>query len=203
MAPPVQDNRQRIIEAARLAFTAAGYRSSIEHIAQLAGVAKQTVYNHFPTKEALFDEMTRENMNLFMVSLGDNPDDPRQALLEFGRKYYESVLSGQCVSWMRMIAAEAPRFPDMAARTYQLGPVAMLDRLSDYLGRAMARGKLRRDDPGMAAEILYGMLSGAERTRMLFGVEREPYDQEARVVAIVDCFMRAYAPADNSNTQHS
>ncbi|HTJ95990.1 MAG TPA: TetR/AcrR family transcriptional regulator [Rhodocyclaceae bacterium] len=194
MAPPTQDNRQRIIAAAREAFMTEGYRSSIDHIAQIAGVAKQTVYNHFPTKEALFDEMTSDNMNLFLVSLSDSPDNPRQALLEFGRKYYEVVLTGQCVAWMRMIAAEAPRFPDMAARTYKLGPVAMLEQLTEYLSRAMASKKLRKDDPQLAAEILYGMLSGAERTRMLFGAEREPYDQEKRVTAIIDCFMRAYQP---------
>ena len=194
MVPPTQDNRQRIIEAAREAFTTEGYRSSIERIAQLAGVAKQTVYNHFPTKEALFDEMTRDNMNMFAVPLSDSPDNPRQTLIEFGRMYYECVLSGQCSAWIRVIAAEAPRFPEMAARTYKLGPAAMLDQLTDYMRRAMALKTLREDDPRLAAEMLYGMLSGAERTRMLFGVEREPYDPVARVTAIVDCFMRAYAP---------
>lgn len=194
MAPPSQDNRQRIIDAAREAFTTEGYRSSIERIAQIAGVAKQTVYNHFPTKEALFDEMTRDNMNLFLVSLSGSPDNPRQTLIEFGRKYYEGVLSSQCVAWMRMIAAESGRFPEMAQRTYQLGPVAMLDQLGNYLERAMQVGKLRRDDPLFAAEMLYGMLSGVERTRMLFGVEREPYDLETRVSAIIDCFLHAYAP---------
>ncbi|HWV19174.1 MAG TPA: TetR/AcrR family transcriptional regulator [Rhodocyclaceae bacterium] len=194
MMSSAPDNRQRIIAAAREAFTTEGYRSSIERIAQLAGVAKQTVYNHFPTKEALFDEMTRDNMNLFLVSLSGSPDNPRQTLLEFGRKYYEGVLSGQCVAWMRMIAAESGRFPDMAERTYQLGPLAMLGQLSDYMDRAMQAGKLRNDDPLFAAEMLYGMLSGVERTRMLFGVQREPYDLETRVGAIIDCFMHAYAP---------
>lgn len=194
MMSSAPDNRQRIIAAAREAFTTEGYRSSIERIAQIAGVAKQTVYNHFPTKEALFDEMTRDNMNLFLVSLSGSPDNPRQTLLEFGRKYYEGVLSGQCVAWMRMIAAESGRFPDMAERTYQLGPLAMLGQLSDYLGRAMQAGKLRTDDALFAAEMLYGMLSGVERTRMLFGVQREPYDLETRVGAIIDCFMKAYAP---------
>ena len=194
MAPPSQDNRQRIIEAAREAFTTEGYRSSIERIAQLAGVAKQTVYNHFPTKEALFDEMTQENNNLFSVPLAGSPENPRQTLTEFGRLYYSCVLSGQCSAWIRVIAAESPRFPEMAARTYQLGPGAMLAQLADYMQRAMALKRLRQDDPHLAAEILYGMFSGAERTRMLFGVDRETYDPDARVATIVDCFMRAYAP---------
>jgi TetR/AcrR family transcriptional regulator, mexJK operon transcriptional repressor len=194
MAPPSQENRQRIIQAAREAFTTEGYRSSIDHIAQLAGVAKQTVYNHFPTKEALFDEMTRDNLNVFMVPLSGSPDSPRQTLTEFGRTYYNNVLSGYCTGWMRMIAAEAPRFPEMAARTYELGPATMLNQLADYMGRAMALNKLRNDDPQFAAEMFYGMLSGIERTRSLFAIEREPYDVEARAAATVDCFLRAYQP---------
>lgn len=194
MPPPTPDNRQRIIEAAREAFTTEGYRSSIERIAQLAGVAKQTVYNHFPTKEALFEEMTRDNINIFSVPLAGSPSNPRQTLTEFGLMYYECIFSGQCGAWMRMIAAEAPRFPDMAARTYKVGPAAMLDQLADFMRRAMALKTLREDDPRLAAEMLYGMLSGAERTRMLFGVEREPYDVKQRIAAIVDCFMRAYQP---------
>lgn len=194
MAPPSQDNRQRIIEAAREAFTTEGYRSSIERIAQLAGVAKQTVYNHFPTKEALFDEMTRDNMNVFSVPLAGSPDNPRQTLTAFATTYYECILSGQCSAWTRMIAAEAPRFPELAARMYALGPGTMIEQLADYLRRAMALKTLREDDPRLAAEILYGMLSGAERTRMLFGIEREPYDDQKRVAAMVDSFMRAYTP---------
>lgn len=194
MAPPSQDNRQRIIEAAREAFTTEGYRSSIERIAQLAGVAKQTVYNHFPTKEALFDEMTRDNMNVFSVPLSGSPDNPRQTLTEFATTYYSCVMSGQCAAWLRMIAAESPRFPEMAARTYQLGPGAMIEQLAEFLRRAMTLKKLRQDDSRLAAEMFYGMLSGAERTRMLFGIAREAYDEKARIDAIVDCFMRAYAP---------
>jgi TetR/AcrR family transcriptional repressor of mexJK operon len=194
MATPTQDNRQRIIQAARDAFTAEGYRSSIERIAQLAGVAKQTVYNHFPTKEVLFDEMTRENMTLFTVPLAGSPQTPRETLFEFGVLYYEGILSGDCAAWMRMIAAESPRFPEMAARTYTLGPAAMLLQLAEYMRRAMALKTLRNDDPELAAEMLYGMLTGAERTRMLFGVEGKPYDRKHRVASIVDCFMRAYQP---------
>lgn len=182
------------MDAAREAFIAEGYRCSIDKIAQLAGVAKQTVYNHFPTKEALFDEVTRENVSIFTVPLAGSAERPREALAEFARAFRSCVLGGNCMASMRTMVSEAVRFPEMAARTYRLGPEETMQRLTQYLRKAMESGALRQDDPRFAADMLVGMLVGAERTRLLFGVQREPFDEEARVIAIIDCFLRAFQP---------
>lgn len=192
--PSPLDNRERILQAARDAFVTEGYRCSIDKIAQLAGVAKQTVYNHFPTKEALFDEVTRANVAYFTVSLAGDPHALRPALLEFASTFRDCVLSGTCMASMRTIVGEAQRFPEMAARTYHLGPEETRRQLAAFLTRAMLAGVLRDDDALFAADMLLGMLIGAERTRLLFGVSPEPVDEEARVMAIVDCFLRAFQP---------
>jgi TetR/AcrR family transcriptional repressor of mexJK operon len=191
-APVSQDNRERIMQAAREAFIAEGYRCSIDRIAQLAGVAKQTVYNHFPTKEALFDEVTRANVSYFTVSLSGDPAAPRTALIEFGRAYRACVLSGNCMASMRTMVGETQRFPEMAARTFHLGPAETSRQLAAYLERAMQAGRLRHDNAAFAADMFVGMLIGAERTRLLFGVPLENVDEEVRIAAIVDCFLRAY-----------
>ena len=52
-------NRERVLRAATTAFTLDGYRASIDRIARRAGVAKQTVYSHFPSKEELFKAVVR------------------------------------------------------------------------------------------------------------------------------------------------
>ena len=47
--------RDSILEAAIRAFRDVGYEcTSMDRIAELAGASKRTVYNHFPSKEALF-----------------------------------------------------------------------------------------------------------------------------------------------------
>lgn len=199
--PALQDNRERIMQAAREAFVTEGYRCSIDRIAQLAGVAKQTVYNHFPTKEALFDEVTRANVSFFSVPLAGDPATPRQALTEFAHAFRACVLSGTCMASMRTMVGEAQRFPDMAARTYHLGPAETRRQLAAYLARAMQAASLRHDDPDFAADMLIGMLIGAERTRLLFGVAPEPVDESARIAAIIDCFMRAYQNASTPESQ--
>jgi AcrR family transcriptional regulator len=48
--------RERLVEAARVAFGRDGYdATSVAGVLEAAGVAKGALYHHFPTKEALFD----------------------------------------------------------------------------------------------------------------------------------------------------
>ena len=50
-----QENRERILEAARRAFADRGIDATVEDIASGAGVGVGTLYRRFPTKDALVD----------------------------------------------------------------------------------------------------------------------------------------------------
>jgi AcrR family transcriptional regulator len=52
-------NRQRLIEAARAAFSAGGTSVSLEEIARSAGVGIGTLYRHFPTRDVLVADVYR------------------------------------------------------------------------------------------------------------------------------------------------
>lgn len=53
--------RNAILEGAVKVFTKNGFdASSMDHIAEVAGVSKRTVYNHFPSKEILFQEIVAD-----------------------------------------------------------------------------------------------------------------------------------------------
>ena len=77
-----QDARQRLLDAACEAFREEGYQVSIDRIAARAQVARQTVYNHFPGKDALFAEVVRHAIQSVLVTL-DRDDDVRATLLAF------------------------------------------------------------------------------------------------------------------------
>ena len=186
-------NRERVLRAATAAFTLDGYRASIDRIALRAGVAKQTVYAHFHSKDDLFKEVVREMASRVLVQL-DAESDLRAGLLGFALAYRSRVLRPEGVAMFRTLTAEIPRFPSIARAIYEAGSGETARGLARYLERAMRDGRLRRDDPRFAAEMLLGMLVGPDRIKRLFGVARFYAAGEARRAArVVDSFLRMYS----------
>jgi AcrR family transcriptional regulator len=58
-------NRQRILDAAREAFTEHGEHAQMEDIARRAGVGVGTLYRHFKTKDVLVGELLRLKLSEF------------------------------------------------------------------------------------------------------------------------------------------
>jgi AcrR family transcriptional regulator len=54
-----QQNRERILEVAKEAFTRFGANASLDDIAREAGVGAGTLYRHFPTRDALIEAVYR------------------------------------------------------------------------------------------------------------------------------------------------
>jgi AcrR family transcriptional regulator len=185
-------NRERVLRAATSSFLAHGYRSSVDEIARQAGVAKQTVYHHFASKDALFKEVARDLAKRVLVELESEPHDLRAGLERFARAYRKRALGAQGIATFRTVVPEVPRFPALARAMYAGSAGALVERLAAYLAKAMSAGQLRRDDPELAAELFLGMLVGHDRLKRLFGVPCE--EKEAhRTARIVDTFLRAYA----------
>jgi TetR/AcrR family transcriptional repressor of mexJK operon len=189
------DCRHRLIEAAREAFRHDGFRgASVDRIAAAAGVAKQTLYNHFPSKEALFEETIRLGVRDIVVELDDTPGDMRDRLLAFSQALRTKLLSPEGLDWYRTAIADLSRLPDLARIVWRQGPLETVSRLADFLAVAMDRGELRRDDPMFAAEMLNGMLVNLDRTRGLLAGDFNPNLDPEKVERIVACFLRAYQP---------
>lgn len=189
------DCRSRLLQAACEVFATEGYRAGVDRIAALAGVAKQTLYNHFPSKAELFGEVIRLAVDDMLVMLDDDGLNLRERLCGFGVRYREKLLSPAGLGFYRAMVAETARFPELAATFYRSGPAQTTARLRVLLEGAMLRGALRRADPEFAATTLLSMLVGAERSRYLFSGEAVPDPDPAYADQIVDCFLRAFAPA--------
>ncbi|MBI3779228.1 MAG: TetR/AcrR family transcriptional regulator [Gammaproteobacteria bacterium] len=188
----IQDTRQRLLDAACEAFREEGYQVSIDRIAARAQVARQTVYNHFPSKEALFAEVVRHAIQSVLVTL-DSDGDVRVTLLAFSEAYRTKVLSPDGIAIFRTLTAEAPRFPALAKQFFREGPQTTRKRLAEYLARAMKEGRLKKADPDFAAEMLAAMLTDFDRLRGLMNLQTDLI-KPAKSAQVVDCFLRAFAP---------
>jgi TetR/AcrR family transcriptional repressor of mexJK operon len=185
-------HRERVLRAATTSFLAHGYRSSVDEIARRAGVAKQTVYHHFPNKDELFKEVARDLAQRVLVELDAPPANLREGLLRFSLAYRQRTLGTQGISAFRTLVPEVPRFRAVARTMYGNSAGEMVRRLAQYLERFMDAGELRRDDAHFGAEMLLSMLAGLDRMKRLFGVTNEGESEARRTARIVDCFLRAY-----------
>ena len=187
-----QDTRQRLLEAACDAFREEGYQVSIERIAVRARVARQTLYNHFPSKDALFAEAVRHAIQSVLVTL-DGDGEVRVTLLAFSEAYRTKILSPEGIAIFRTLTAEAPRFPALAKQFFRQGPQTTRKRLAEYFARVMNEGRLKQDDPDFAAEMLTAMLADFDRLRGLMNLQTDLLSP-AKTAQVVDCFLRAFAP---------
>ena len=192
LATPTPDARQRLLDAACEAFREEGYRVSIDRIAARAQVARQTVYNHFGSKDGLFAEVVGQVIESVLVTL-DGDQDVRATLMAFGDAYRKKLLSPEGLAIFRTMTSEAPRFPELARQFFQQGPFTTRKRLAGYLARAMDAGRLGRADPDFAAEMLTAMLVDYDRLRGLLDPQAH-HPSPAKTAHVVDCFLQAFAP---------
>jgi AcrR family transcriptional regulator len=135
-----QDNRERILAAAREAFAAEGLDVPMREIARRAGVAPATVYRRFPTKQLLATAAFEEQMAACraIVDAGLAAADPWAGFC--------FVIDRICELHARnrgFTAAFTSRFPsaiDVAADRR-----ATLTAMAELTRRAKATGRLRRD----------------------------------------------------------
>lgn len=96
-----------------------------------------------------------------------------------------------------LIAAEAHRFPDVAADYVTRSWTRNIRMLAEALSALTARGLLRIDDPGLAAEQLTWLVVAAPLNRLTLQAGAHPYrDDELEDIATqgVTTFLSRYGP---------
>jgi AcrR family transcriptional regulator len=192
-----------ILEAAATLFLRNGYLgTSVDDIAALAHVSKQTVYTHFVDKEQLFAELIRGNISradafieAATAGLGET-NALEHDLRAFARRHLRAVVQPEAVQLRRLMIGEAGRFPDLAHEYYGRVPQRVIAALAQQLGRLAERGVLRRvRDPSLAANHLAWLILGPPLDAAMFrtaGEGLKPTDLDRFADAAVDVFLAAY-----------
>jgi TetR/AcrR family transcriptional repressor of mexJK operon len=150
------------LSAARRVFLELGFVSAtMDAIADMAGVSKQTVYNHFGSKEELFASMVRSGCKeiLTVLQMGADRGDPEQTLRSMGRRFLEMALQPEKLALRRVLLGEIAQFPELGQIYYRSGPAFLRGQLAEYLEKQDRNGFLVVADPQLMADQFVGMLS--------------------------------------------
>ena len=192
---------EAIRQAGMAVFLERGYEAaSMDMIAIAAGVSKQTIYNHFLSKEALFRDIVEDMVSTLLqpIRVRTSPaSTPEELLRAFGCDMLEMMLRPSSLALHRLIVAESARFPEFGRAIYEAGPGRLLAMLADYLRRETCDGRLAVRCPELAADQFIGMLTGRIQLRALLGVDESssPRAVQDRVHETVRSFLAVHAPS--------
>jgi AcrR family transcriptional regulator len=190
--------REAILDVAREVFMDEGYAAaSMSTIAARLGGSKGTLYNYFKSKDELFTAYVRRHcawQEDAMFSLLDDGEDHRGALMRLARKYLSTVMSDYNLKNFRLITAEAERSPAIGVAFYESGPLRGAQLLGDFLKRMADEGRLRLDDPLLAAHQFMALCQNRLMKARLCNYIPEPTAEqiEAEAESAVAMFLAAY-----------
>jgi TetR/AcrR family transcriptional repressor of mexJK operon len=199
--------RRAIIDAATNVFLERGYLgASMDEIAGLAAVSKQTVYKHFSTKEALFVAIVSSTTNKASDKVHNEMpgfgvgEDPAEYLRTYAYRQLTVVLQPRIMQLRRLVIGEVGRFPELAKALFDGGPKRAVSALGAALKDLADRGLLAIDDPSLAASQFNWLIMGEPLNRvMLLGDDAIPTPAELRrhAAASVRMFLAAYGMEGN------
>lgn len=190
--------RVDIINAAIEEFLAAGFdATSMDCIAARASVSKRTVYNHFPSKEALFAAILRQLWDASQS--GDAPayraDEPLRAqLLALLMRKLRLLNDEAFLSLARVAIAAGIHCPERAREMVaRLGEKE--EDLTVWIRAAAADGRLDTSDPVFASQQLQGLVkSFAFWPQIMMGQPPLNNREQKKVAeAAADMFLARYA----------
>lgn len=188
---------EEILAAAAEVFRAEGYEAaSMDRVAERAGASKRTVYNHFGSKEALFEEVVTRLFDAQMASK-QIAWDPRRTLEEqlrdFARAKGAVAEDDAAMALTRVVLGVAIRDPGIIERflsRYQ----GEEDALLLWLERAHAAGALVVPDVALAAELFWSMAGGALFWPAAVMGCQDLAARERITDELVACFLARYQP---------
>jgi TetR/AcrR family transcriptional repressor of mexJK operon len=196
--------QQAILEAASTIFLRKGYlETSVDDIAALAEVSKQTVYKHFTDKEHLFTEIILsttgqiEVLVRLVASTLDDSTDLNRDLGELARRFIRSLMQPEVLQLRRLVIANAERFPDLGRTWYEHGFERVLATLATCFQRLADHGRLHLGDPLLAANHFVGLLLWIPVNKAMFSGDNH-LSSEDELERYADAAVRAFIAAYGS-----
>jgi AcrR family transcriptional regulator len=162
-------NYEKLIAAARTAFTENGKSASLEDIARRAEVGIGTLYRHFPTRQDLLEAVYVEEVEALCRSAGDVADlPPWDALVGWLHRFVGYMATKQA------LAEELFEYADRDAPVFRSCQTALFTTGEPLLERAQQAGVVRPD------------VDIAQLVRLVGGIAKMPSAEPEEVERILD-----------------
>jgi TetR/AcrR family transcriptional repressor of mexJK operon len=189
-----------LINAATRVFLREGYGlASIDKVAAEAGVSTRTIYERYKNKADLLGAVISrllDRVSTVLATADLNRLEPRAALLVIANTITGRARDPDAAALFRIVATEAHRFPELAAKMRENNKRCVDNVVANYLRAQVTRGELVLADPDRAATLFLQMICSELHESLLFGGEAAValFDCKAHVEHVIDIFLLGAAP---------
>ncbi|MCG9962654.1 MAG: TetR/AcrR family transcriptional regulator [Shewanella sp.] len=192
-----EQKKQQVLVAAMDLFCRQGFpHTSMDEVAKLAGVSKQTVYSHYGSKDELFvaaieSKCVGHNLNDDLLS---DPSQPEATITEFALQFGEMIVSPEAITVFKACVAQSESHPEVSRLFFEAGPKHIVGLMADYLVAVEALGRYRFAQPHHCAVRLCLMLFGELKLRLELGLEADNLvgEREQYIRGCAEMFLKAY-----------
>jgi AcrR family transcriptional regulator len=155
--------RQRLMDAALVEFASNGYaEANINRISAAAGFAKGTIYNYFPSKQALMHSLIEETGAFHLAYIANRVLQAQDAVVRL-EQFFEAGFAfveqhpAQARFLITTLYSAEDEFKMAMYRTYQ--PMFQLVG-QEIIATGVAEGVFRATDPGRTGALLMTLYLG-------------------------------------------
>jgi len=189
----------RLLDVATNLFMERGFDgTSIDAVAETAGISKPTVYARYRDKRDLFTAVLRGRIRRWLAPISAAAEDQATAtspksikttLHELSRHMVAYTLAPEAGSLQRILSAQAVQFPELAKLANEEGWLRAVRGVSSILRQSAAGSHIKVDDPELAADMFLNLVLGHGKRLALYGIATDPKTEERHRKAAVEFFL--------------
>jgi AcrR family transcriptional regulator len=150
--------RDRIIQSAANCFLQKGFAEvSLDDIASHGDVVKQTIYNYFDDKEALFNQTIEHLLKDHSINL---PVDwyhlaPEEFLLRTGKAQCQTLVEPGILGFLRLLVKECRKFPNLQVLYARSIPTPTIEFVAGYIQQSNHVSEKIRQNPKLSLAVAW------------------------------------------------
>lgn len=155
----MEETQLKLLSAARIAFAEQGYaNTSMDEFTASVGLTRGALYHNFGSKKGLFAEVVKQidaEIDVALLKISDESDNPWQGLYNRGKAYLEMVLNAE-IQQILLIDAKSVLGSELTKIQMQC-----IDSVEQLLTQGMIEGYIQTTNANALAIFINGALTEA------------------------------------------